>query len=66
VAKGSTQWHLKAGDRTTRESAARIYFDVVKVASAHLVVILYAGPHPKDGTYSAVVHLEAASNAPDE
>ncbi len=44
-----TEWHLKEGDNTTREGAARIYFDRVEFSSGARVVVLYVGPHPEDG-----------------
>jgi hypothetical protein len=48
--EGRTEWHLKEGDRTTRESAARIYFSRVSFPSGlYLVVVFYVGPHPEDG-----------------
>lgn len=46
----ATQWHLKAGDRTSAEGAARIYFDVLNFSVLH-VVIFHVGPHPKNGEY---------------
>lgn len=46
---GRTDWHLKEGDNTTRESAARIYFARVEFSSGTRVVVFYVGPHPKDG-----------------
>lgn len=47
--EGRTEWHLKEGDKTTRESAARIYFARVEFSGGARVVILYVGPHPEDG-----------------
>lgn len=47
--KGRTEWHLKEGDNTTRESAARIYFDRVEFSKGARVVVLYVGPHPDNG-----------------
>jgi hypothetical protein len=38
-------WHLKEGDKTTPEAAARIYFQRVE----SMVLISYVGPHPDDG-----------------
>lgn len=46
VHKSTTHQHLKQGDKTTRWSAARIYFECVSVEEDYYVVILYAGPHP--------------------
>lgn len=46
--------HLKSGDRTTPQSAARIYFDIVESsAGKRFVVVFYCGPHPADGGYTA-------------
>ena len=57
VIKASTEQHLKKGDRTEPENAARIYFDTVAFPKRFenvklpkrksLVVVLYCGPHPK-------------------
>lgn len=47
-----SQWHLKAGDRTTADRAARIYFTVAQVGGLSLVLVAYVGPHPSDGTYT--------------
>jgi hypothetical protein len=46
---GRTEWHLKEGDNTTRESAARIYFARVEFSKGAKVVVLYVGPHPDKG-----------------
>lgn len=46
----TSQWHLKAGDRTSAEGAARIYFDVLKFSVIH-VVVFHVGPHPISGEY---------------
>lgn len=54
--EGSTEWHLKEGDNTTRESAARIYFERVEVGGEVKVLVFYVGPHPEDGSYS--VHID--------
>ncbi len=48
-----TDWHLKEGDGTSAEAAARVYFDFVEVFRKSYVLIFYVGPHPKDGTYYA-------------
>ncbi len=48
-----SEWHLKAGDRTTRERAARIYFTQIKSGEETRVLVAYVGPHPPDGAYSA-------------
>jgi hypothetical protein len=47
--EGRTEWHLKEGDNTTKESAARIYFARVEFSGGARVVIFYVGPHPEDG-----------------
>ena len=49
---GRTEWHLKEGDNTTRESAARIYFARVEFSSGSRIVVLYVGPHPEDSERS--------------
>lgn len=46
---GRTEWHLKEGDNTTPEGAARIYFARVEFSAGARVVVLYVGPHPDDG-----------------
>jgi len=56
---GSTEWHLKEGDNTSRESAARIYFERADIGGAIKVVVFYVGPHPKDGTYVALVDCDS-------
>lgn len=48
-----TEWHLKAGDKTSAERAARIYFMSRMVGSTQLVLVSYVGPHPRDGSYQA-------------
>lgn len=40
--------HLKQGDKTTRQAAARIYYHEFLVDKQYYVAILYAGPHPDD------------------
>lgn len=47
-----SEWHLKEGDHTSRESAARIYFARVEFASGPRIVVFYVGPHPQDGDRS--------------
>jgi hypothetical protein len=51
-----TEWHLKQGDNTTRDSAARIYFDRVDFSLGARVVLFHIGPHPADGEVS--IHLD--------
>jgi hypothetical protein len=48
---GRCEWHLKEGDNTTRESAARVYFDRIEIGGRILVVVFYVGPHPDDGEH---------------
>jgi hypothetical protein len=55
VQKGRTEWHLKEGDRTSRESAARIYFARVEFGSGVRVIVFYVGPHPEDGERSVLL-----------
>lgn len=38
--------HLKQGDKTTAESAARIYYHTVSLPRGYCVIVVYAGPHP--------------------
>lgn len=52
-----TEWHLKEGDKTTRESAARVYFDRVDFSSGPRVLVFYVGPHPDDGEYAVEIAL---------
>lgn len=47
------EWHLKEGDRTTAASAARVYFDRVRLDDRDFVVVSYVGPHPADGAADA-------------
>jgi hypothetical protein len=55
-----TQRHLKSGDATTPQAAARIYFDLVGASSgAVYVVAFYVGPHPADGSHVAEFTLPA-------
>lgn len=58
VNKRRTEWHLKEGDATTRQGAARIYFGQVDFPNGSRVVVFYVGPHPQDGTYNITVDLE--------
>lgn len=51
--QGSSEWHLKAGDKTTADRAARIYFTTATVSGTALVLVAYVGPHPKNGIYDA-------------
>ena len=38
--------HLKQGDKTTPQSAVRVYYHALTLEEQYFVVILYAGPHP--------------------
>lgn len=42
----TTHTHLKQGDKTTPEGAARLYYQVFSHHERVYVAILYAGPHP--------------------
>lgn len=57
VCISKSEWHLKEGDRTTREGAARVYFDKIEVAGLSWVVVTYCGPHPCDGRYECTVEV---------
>jgi hypothetical protein len=52
--EGSTEWHLKEGDNTSKRSAARIYFARVEFGEGARIVVLYVGPHPEDGERTLV------------
>lgn len=39
--------HLKQGDKTSPQAAARIYFHAFYVGEAYYVAVVYAGPHPE-------------------
>ncbi|WP_321920606.1 hypothetical protein [Paraburkholderia tropica] len=43
----TTHTHLKQGDKTTPEGAARLYYQVFSHAGRTYVAVLYAGPHPE-------------------
>lgn len=48
----SSNTHLKQGDKTTREAAARIYYQIFFIERIRYIAVLYAGPHPdKDINY---------------
>lgn len=42
----SSNMHLKQGDKTTPQGAARLYYQVFTHRELTYVVVLYAGPHP--------------------
>jgi hypothetical protein len=44
----TTNTHLKKGDKTTLQAAARIYYQEFFIEQQCYVAILYAGPHPDD------------------
>jgi hypothetical protein len=46
VLKNSTNTHLKQGDKTTPEGAARMYYHHFAFKERTYVAVLYAGPHP--------------------
>ena len=48
-----SEWHLKEGDGTTAEAAARVYFTVADIEGLSHVLVAYVGPHPKDGRHEA-------------
>lgn len=49
----TTEWHLKLGDKTARERAARIYFCQMSIEGQQWVLVAFVGPHPEDGGYTA-------------
>jgi hypothetical protein len=58
ISNRACEWHLKDGDHTTRECAARVYFDRVELLSGRtLVIVFYCGPHPPEGTRRIAVKL---------
>lgn len=44
----TSQTHLKQGDKTTPQAAARVYYQTFKNEDRYYVVVLYAGPHPEN------------------
>lgn len=44
----SVQTHLKQGDKTTPQAAARIYYHHYEIDKVVCVAVLYAGPHPDE------------------
>lgn len=48
VYQRTTNTHLKQGDHTTPQAAARIYFHEFFMDEECFVAILYAGPHPEN------------------
>jgi hypothetical protein len=42
----STEWHLKEGDKTSQEDAARIYFHSTTIGGIWYLFVLWCGPHP--------------------
>ena len=55
--RGKTEWHLKEGDNTSPEGAARIYFVRLEHSGGMRVVVFYVGPHPADGVRSITFNL---------
>ena len=55
--KGVSYWHLKAGDHTSREGAARIYFERLVLARGSYVIVFYVGPHPDPGKRNVSVEI---------
>ncbi|HVV15997.1 MAG TPA: hypothetical protein VHH90_02240 [Polyangia bacterium] len=53
VSTGHTEWHLKEGDRTTADDAARVYFHRYNA----FVIVLRCGPHPSGDSFSIDVDL---------
>jgi hypothetical protein len=51
-----SQTHLKQGDKTTKEAAARVYYTFLVVTDVRYVALLYAGPHP-DGDQSCKIQI---------
>ncbi|WP_162956966.1 hypothetical protein [Pseudomonas aeruginosa] len=47
IYKKTANTHLKKGDKTTPEGAARIYYQIFHFDDASHLAILYAGPHPE-------------------
>lgn len=47
IARIECYTHVKRGDKTTREAAARVYYTFVDVDEVRYLAILYAGPHPE-------------------
>lgn len=58
------QDHLKSGDFTTPESAARVYFLRAQFTKPR-VVVSYAGPHPPDGRYEVRLTLAEVPDPSD-
>lgn len=48
--------HLKQGDKTTKEAAARVYYTFFVANDVRYVALLYAGPHP-NGDQSCKVQI---------
>lgn len=56
IYKSTTNTHLKQGDKTTPEGAARLYYHTFVHKKKTYVAIIYAGPHP-DRNVRWVCHL---------
>lgn len=46
VHRAVSNTHLKKGDNTTADNAARLYYQLFKYNGCEYIAILYAGPHP--------------------
>lgn len=57
VREGRTEWHLKEGDATTREGAARVYFTRVDLPSGPRVIVFHVGPHPEGVEHTVTVAI---------
>lgn len=49
----TSEWHLKSGDNTSADKAARIHFAVAHLPDGPHVLIGYVGPHSEDGEHRA-------------
>lgn len=47
IYSGSINTHLKKGDATTPQSAARVYYHHLRERDVSYILLLYAGPHPE-------------------
>jgi len=43
------EWHLKEGDSTDRDAAARLYFWIWEDGGVRRIIVFYCGPHPESG-----------------
>jgi hypothetical protein len=56
IARGTTQWHLSQGKRTTKAHASRIYFFKFVLLARAYVLVLHVGPHPDQDVTISVTH----------